>query len=577
MKRLLNIPFLVLLLILTTAQGCKKMFDLPPEEVVDASEMYRNVYDADAVIIGIYGKLLTVADRYILLNELRGDLLDVTHNSDAYLKQLNQHQEQADNPYINPRPFYELIVNCNDALYNFNQMRKDGRLKEDEYVTRYSDIGTLRSWLYLQLGIHYGKIPYVTQPISTVDDVHNEALFQKIDFDSLLDSLVQFTEKLPFLSEYPEGTTLLTTVDNYSTAKMFIQKNVVLGDLYLWHGDYTKAASAYRKVMELGAKDNTGGADFYNTNRIGIFTDNTSGSNWKNIFLLPYSDREANYETIWMMPFDQKFLPKNPLIRLFEQTGEGQYLVKPSTAIITRWNAQMRGLTPFDIRGEGSSYSMLTGEPVIRKFTGNYDASLPFETTGKWVLYRAAALHLRFAEAANRDNQHKLAYGLANFGIKTAYDPTPGVDGRDVTDIMHTLDEPYPYNFDAREGDYPRFRSDWYRNQGVRRRVSLNPMVITPADSAQYFDMTNPDPYYRAVKDHEGYARFLEEKLLDEMGLELAFEGYRWPDLIRIARRWEKEAPGTGGALLNKLMDEKGTVTVDFSNPDNWYLPFKWE
>src|SRR5690606_34845967 len=126
-----------------------------------------------------------------------------------------------------------------------------------------------------------------------------------------------------------------------------------------------------------------------------------------------------------------------------------------------------------------------------------YDGGLPFETTGKWVLYRAAALHLRFAEAANRDGYHKLAYALLNIGITNTFDPEPGVAGRDVTDFQNTLHLPAPYNFDARNGEFPRYRGDWYRNNGIRSRSGVSASVISPADSARYFNMRNTDPYYR--------------------------------------------------------------------------------
>src|SRR5665647_2037641 len=100
--------------------SCSKMFDIQPKSAVSSEQMYRNVYDADAAVIGIYGKFLTIVDRYVILNELRSDLADVTPNANQFLKQLNTHTVTADNPYADPKPFYEVILNCNDALKNFD-------------------------------------------------------------------------------------------------------------------------------------------------------------------------------------------------------------------------------------------------------------------------------------------------------------------------------------------------------------------------------------------------------------------------------------------------------------------------
>ena len=134
-QRMIRLAPLAICLLLITS--CKKVFDLEPKNAVDQSQMYRNVYDADAAVIGIYGKVMQLAKPYMLMNELRGDLMDITSNSDRYMRQLSEQAVTADNPYINPRPFYNVIVNCNDVLKNFQIMRKENKMKEDEFRQRY--------------------------------------------------------------------------------------------------------------------------------------------------------------------------------------------------------------------------------------------------------------------------------------------------------------------------------------------------------------------------------------------------------------------------------------------------------
>ena len=126
--------------------SCRKVFDIKPESQVDQSQAYQNVYDADAAVIGIYGKVMKVAKQFILWNELRADLMDITTNSDLYLRQLSEHRVTTDNPYTDPRTFYDVIINCNDALKNFRIMLQQNKLKADEFAQRYSDIGAIRSW-----------------------------------------------------------------------------------------------------------------------------------------------------------------------------------------------------------------------------------------------------------------------------------------------------------------------------------------------------------------------------------------------------------------------------------------------
>ncbi|PWG79001.1 RagB/SusD family protein [Pararcticibacter amylolyticus] len=560
--------------------SCKKLLDTEPGEVLGDGQMYRNVYDADAAVIGIYGKFMGLASKYTILNELRGDLLDVTPNSDRYLNQLNSFSVQEGNPYADPRPFYEVILYCNDAMKNFKRMLDEGKLKQSEFDTRYSDIGALRSWIYLQLGIQYGEVPYVTEPIEKIDDLKNEALFPRLSFGQLLDQLIVFMEALPFKNDYPSGTTLLTSVDSYSTTKFFINKQMVLGDLHLWKGDYNAAARSYRAVLEYATSNYASGTDqYYEVYRMTYSY--ITGANWTNIFVQPYGERYSNYENIWMLPFDKNFKPENPFISLLANSGGGKYQVSPSALAINDWDSQMRSdATPYDLRGRGASWTFDNSKPVVKKQIAAYNSQTPFEKNGKWILYRAGALHLRFAEAANRDHQNKIAYAFLNNGIAGSFDRTPGVANRDVTNMMNSLDYPEPYNFDARNGDFPRFRSDWYRHTGIRNRAGVAQSAIAKSDSARFFDMSNPDWYTREVTDHHGLALFLEDRIVEEGALELAFEGYRWPDLLRVALRREKEAPGTGVTFLqskiNAKFAAKGIPAPDLSNKAKWYLPFKW-
>jgi hypothetical protein len=575
--------------------SCKKVYDLEPQNAVDRSQMYRDVYDADAAIIGVYGKLMNVAKQYVILNELRGDLMDITFNSDQYLRQLSEQNVTSDNPYINPQPFYDVIVNCNDVMKNFKIMLSQNKLKTEEFRQRYSDVAAIRTWLYLQLGIHYGKVPYVTQPLENVSDLHDQAKFPMVDFDPLIDSLVAFTESLPSLDDYPSGSTLITVVDGYQTQKFFINKNHLLGDLYLWDGQYRKAAVQFRKVMETGSSLAVG-ESYYNMYRVSSFSESGvsySRSNdasslvytpgWRYLFERG-QDNQFNFEWTWVLPFDAKFAPQNPFIDLFSPSG-GRYLVKPSQQAMDNWSSQVQTVLtspiagmPFDARAN-FTYKFIGGQPVIMKYLYNYFGlgSTPISILnkqGNWFINRATTAHLHFAEAANRDGQYKIAYALVNRGIRDAYDslqPTPMttdsigknfrsyVQNRNVTSQENTLALPPPYDFDARQGDAPAYRSTWYRNNGVRGRANLFARKLPTTDS-----LTN-----------------IENMIIDENALELAYEGQRWPDLLRIAMR-RNDPAFLADKVYNKLLKSgmsAGAASAARSKllNRNWFLPFKWQ
>lgn len=578
-KKINWVSVIVLSVIISGAVSCKKFLDVQPEDKLVSEQMYRDVFDADAAVLGVYGKLMNVAKQYIVLNELRADLMAVTVNADPYLREIGTSTVTDGNPYANPKPFYEVILNCNDVLKNFDIMLKDKKFSQDDYNQRYSDVGAIRSWVYLQLGIQFGKVPYITDPLDNIDDVKDASKFPKVSFDDLLDKLIAFTEALPYKKPYATGNSLVITVDGYNTAKFFINKECLLGDLNLWKGNYTQAATYYKSVMETGTPSGNDNEKFdtyrvkyaevtsHNDLAVGyirfseqdatsLVDNNTQG--WKSMFIRG-QDVLWNTEWIWVLPFSKDFKPANPFIDLFSNRG-GSYLVKPSRQAIDMWDAQKQNNgIPYDARGKKFTYNELGGRPVIMKYIYNYLDPLTlqpvnfFEKQGQWFLYRAATLHLRFAEAANRDNRHKLANALLNTGIQNAY-TEDGVT--DVTNLEQTHDVP-PYDFDARMGDYPRFRSPWHRNGGVRGRAYVQPAPVVGDSTIS-----------------------IEDNLIREAGLELAYEGYRWADLVRIAKR-RNDPAFLADKIYEKLLKEgngqAGEVRTRLMNPDNWYLPFRWE
>jgi hypothetical protein len=589
MKNKLSIKFIGVfsVVICLSFISCSKTFDIEPKSAISSEQMYRNIFDADAAVIGIYGKFLNVLDRYVILNELRADLADVTPNADKYLVQLSTHSVTVDNPYADPRPFYEVILNCNDALKNFDIMLAEHKMDQEQYDQRYSDIAALRSWLYFQLGIQYGTIPYITDPIENINDLNDESKFPKIGFNELLDVLISTMESLHYKMPYPTGSTLRTTVDTYSTEKIFINKYCLLGDLYLWRGDWTSAATAYREVHRIGLipySIQPVGEQYYEYYML-AYTGNLGGNNWINIFSQPFGERYTNYEIMWDIPYDKNFNPKNPFIDLFKTSGK--YLIKPSDLAINNWNAQFRNDngtlpgTPGDRRGLNFSYKMVGNQPEINKYTYNYDPLLPFETNSKIILYRAANMFLKFAEAANHDGRHRIAFSFLNNGIVANFDNNPGAgNARDVTNTQQTRNEKTralevpPYYFDARVGDYPQFRNGWYRNIGVRSRVSTMNVLV---DSSLYFNMT---VIPRLFTNEENLTIAMEDLLIAESALETAFEGNRWGDLLRIALRRQATDPNYLADKIGAKFDaahsaEAAAVRAKLANPANWYLPFR--
>jgi len=548
--------------LLSGVSACSKMYDVKPQNVVEAKNTYQNIYDADAAVTGVYGKFLGLAGQYEVLNELRADLMDVTPNAGADLQQINTHNVQPGNAYADPMPFYSVILNCNDVMKNLTIMHNTQKLTDADYNQRWSDIGALRCWLYFQLGLQYGNIPYVTESFSDVNSVKDQSKYPRIALADLVKTLITFMEALPYKDPYPAANSLITTIDTYPSKMFYVNKNCLLGDLYLWNNDYHKAAIAYKNVMETSTPAGPGDSyNYYNTYTLNSGSDNdaVTQSAWLTFFSRSMQDREYQTEWIWSMVFDKAFAPENPFINLFANSG-GKYLVKPSQTAIDNWNAQRQtDGTPYDYRGINTTYKIVNGQPVIMKFLYNYvNASTgipsdPLAKNGRWYIYRTPTLHLRFAEAANRDGQTKIAWALVNAGIKGAYDDTtiPDPTQRRITNL------PFPYDFDARKLDAPTIRGKYHRNLGVRARVNATNLDVSLQQNANFLAM--------------------EDNIINEDALELAYEGNRWQDLMRVALR-RNDPSFLADKVYNKLLKDgnpaASTVRAKLMDPKNWFLPF---
>ena len=575
---------------------------------LDGSDHYRNVADARSAVLGLYGQFMELADRVVVLNELRADLMDVTPNADEELQAISYLTSDASNSWADPSPFYEVIQNCNDVLAGLDDMLANARLSQDEYDEIYSDITTMRCWIYLRIGAIYGKVPYITDVLNSVDEVKALDASTYMDLDQLIPTLIGCMEALPTWEQYSAGNELNTVQDGYSLSYYSLNKRCLMMELYLWNDEYEKAAQMFRDFER--PYESVGGDGRYKnftyvyqgsfngafmvTYTRNMYSDyNSLQQLWAKMFSLGIGEKYANWEHITCLTYDKNFEPTYPFIRLFGTEGLGEYLLMPSAnAVDNYWGAQVQ-TNGFEFDGRGITGSYIQdeeGRNVIQKYLSDYDAAKPYEQSGRWFVYRAGWMVLLYAEACNRVAEsglcyqndtlrpysayRKLAYGMLNNGINVQFNFTREDGTAYPGDSIYVSgwwagasgNFPDPYDFDCRYNTTPYCRGPWRDAGGIRGRASL---VAKTYDEA-------------AQEEYDTEVEFLENTLLEEMALETAFEGHRWNDLVRIARRQNRLNPGQGTALLNRLMQQKfdknGQAFTPFAaDESNWYLPVKFE
>jgi len=672
MKRKLRLAFYILpALMLFAGYSCKDMLDADAGEVLEYEDHYRNVYDADAAVLGVYGKFMTLIDNVVILNELRADLMDVTAAASADLREINNHNPGPFNEWASPAPFYEVINNCNEVLTELKRMYAEDRIRTDEYWERVADVGALRCYLYLQMASHFGTIPYLTQPVHTTGDVlalEDLADQTMIPFDQVLDSLIDWFDALPdekymrhYSSSYGVGRPnqlSANRLDNLVIENMFIEKRIMRGLLHLTRGesalDYQQAAYWFNHVVNrnkfnfaIDGENNYraklhdwvwNSGNTYPTQCHFIIQLRSYGTShgaqnsdaiyncWFEMFrrnLEVYTGTNSvntPEELLWVIPYHQGFQPRYPMVDLMSREY-GTYQVRPSQWAIDGFfgsgKYQEPNNRPGDFRGPTSAWKYVNDDPnypQIMKYQYNYDeimARSPLDRGtyyeyGKWFLWRAAYVQLLFAEATNRFEQavgkpdtyglNELALAILNTGLTggpyatcDSFRSTDPVTG--ATTVKAPVWSPKMNSTVGRfeeeafwinaKGDGDRDGTGWYFNRtpwrvfaGVRGRVRQERVTLEAMENY-------PEVFSYIPMEHRADSMlWIEDALLKEMGLEGAYEGNRWIDLIRVARHREMDRPGSGGEMMERILRPKyqnstsGASAPDFSNPENWYLPF---
>lgn len=164
-KLVLGIGSLSLLMSFTS---CSDFFDSDSKSVVKTDgQVYTSEQEARSGMFGLLQGLQTVGDNYVLMGELRGDLMTTTSNSSQELHDISEFNAKGDNSYIKERQWYALVNNCNYYINHLDtavtQLEKGVSVK---FMRPYmAQAKAIRAWSYLNLCLDYGSVRYTTQPI----------------------------------------------------------------------------------------------------------------------------------------------------------------------------------------------------------------------------------------------------------------------------------------------------------------------------------------------------------------------------------------------------------------------------
>jgi len=303
--------------------------------------------------------------------------------------------------------------------------------------------------------------------------------------------------------------------------------------------------------------------------------------------------------TLWFGKTNLSF-QRNSLQYYFSAKAPNLYALKPTKKTVELWETVWRGKdvslsaanpdasyvkepgTPGDFyRGHGVSYRYLKNGQELSdsaiiymlelKYQDNQNELIdfmegvdttvfkytigkqPFEHDADFTIFRAAAIHLYAAEV------------YANWTYESG--------GGFITKFVGRAEQ-YIYN-GFYQGDP--------RQMGVAGRVGLSDRKGISVDSDiiyEFHPYNNEIIGYKRITTPLEKQLYMEEVLLNEKARELAFEGDRFYDLVRMARRRNKLGLDGSGFLAEIVSQkfppqERDKMKILLQDENNWYLPFQ--
>ena len=615
-KNIKNTRILFLILCVIGTSSCSDMFETESKSVVfdhTLSTANDSLYSA----LGILGQMQKLSERYVLMGELRGDLMSATEDAVEAIQEVANFNVSPSNTYCDVTDYYSVINNCNYAITYMDTSLVNFDTKE--MLTEFSAIKTMRSWTYWQLALLRGDVQWMTEPITDLGQSNAEYPVKTID--ELAEMLIE--DLVPYIGirELDYGF-----IGDYSSQKYFIPLDLLLGDLYLYLNRYDEAAQAYYRYIYNHNVTVTWNYVTRFTSE-GNFSSSTFISSYSGEMLcgLPsHEDPTGYHPELIRLAFNFKpsvvpaasFVDSMALKPSFYRLNDGQQGLEAVCVGDQRGQGLTNGggSTPVSYGVYAEGYDTKT---LIAKYMNCAKSHSGSDPQNEYVngltytnivpLYRNSMVYLRLAEALNRSGRPSLALAVMRYGLRRDV-----VSGTNMKVNEWELNASYTNFTEDRFNDN---RGTMGRGRGfavdanaeeVNRWIGIpdftretvtvqdkdddgNPLFeevqatdddgnLLWEDEAQTIPVMEQKPVMITVGVHTEESMndsilFVEDLLVDEMAAETAFEGNRFFDLLRVARH-RNEFPAYMAERVSRRFGKEGQASkkAELLNPDKWFL-----
>lgn len=509
--------------------SCDRFFVPDKTLVLDEEDNYQESGDVKSSFLGLMASFRDAAEHYILISELMGDLTYPTDAAPEEVWEIFRYKATNGNTWVDPAPFYEVVLNCNDFLRHLITFNRENPtiFASSEYKGMISVAICYRTWAYLNIGKIYGEAIYYD---SLLEDQEQDGSGHQMTLDNLILELIDYmnngVDGVDAFQSVPWTTFISSSVTWLYWQMRTVNPHALMSELYLWNRDYSMAAQKALDAVIL--------ANGYTENRTYYKMEATfATSSWRKLFIGSYQN--VYVETFTAAPFEKStnYEQVNHLQYYFSGDYPNVYYIRPNDMLIGKYEEQG------DIhRGEDATYKSGTKGKEIYKYSVDREV---YDHDAFIHIYRAADVFLMLAEALAHSDEFEAADSLLNDGVRSSWDY---------------------YNF-SQPFSAPKYTAGNFclaNCRGVRGRVGLEQKNLTAH-----------------VAEDASQARkvvVLDSLIAEEVGMECAYEGKRWFTLVRMARNLNEPDFLARQACLKFDQGERERYRQLLVDPQNWFIRY---
>jgi hypothetical protein len=515
--------------------SCSDFLDIQPMNDVVLENYWTGKADVTSVLNSCYETLehSDAMTRMMVWGELRSDNLRMGSSVPDEINEVLKENILPSNPLCNWAKFYECINRCNIVCHYAPKVQAiDPNYTEEEMRANIAEVTTLRSLAYFYLIRTFRDVPYTTVP--SIDDTQNYIL-KATPFSAVLDSLIQSLESVKgnavrryYTDDSPNAYHNSSRITRWAVYAL-------LADLYLWRGDWDNCIRYCDLVIDfkrqqyeemLQRQGNINNIDLIDSipmileKPVGSTTyGNTydeifgTGNSFESIFELYFRATQSQQNTLVSNYYGNN---TNTLGRLsapdflFKDVAQGSNNVFKKTDGRAYEGAELTS-SRYAITKYARTSVSYTTQNISTEKDLQLIASRRSSGDANWIIYRLSDMILMKAEALiERNGQGDLERAFTLIDIVNKR-------ANDVT--------------------------------GSGRQSTLNKSDYIDSQAA------------------------MEDLLLAERQREFIFEGKRWFDLVRTARR-----DGDNSRLISlatrKYLENVNAIKIKLADPNIIYFPY---